>query len=155
MTERMTGGIGATPQVDLADDSFIRATPAVVAGLLRDPAFWHTCWPGVRLAAYHDRGAVGMRWYASGVLVGTAELWLEPCRDGTLVHVFLRADPDRRLSARRLDRLRHRHATSLKAALFTVKDEIEAGRPVGVACSGAGRDGVGRVPEHMASADRR
>jgi hypothetical protein len=143
------------PQVDLADDSFVVGTPAVVSARLRDPGFWHGCWPGVRLTAYHDRGVEGMRWYVSGALAGTAELWLEPYRDGTLVHVFLRADPARRLSARRLDRFRRRCATSLKAALFAVKDEVEAGRPVGFAPVGVRRVAAARVPQHVSPADHR
>jgi hypothetical protein len=119
------------PQVDLTDDSFVVGAQAEVAARLRDPGLWHACWPGVRLKTYHDRGVEGVRWYASGAVVGTAELWLEPYRDGTLVHVFLRADPARRLSPRRLDRLRRGFATALKAAVFAAKDDIEAGRPLG------------------------
>ena len=116
------------PRVDLADDSFVVAPPAAVAERLRDPAFWRECWPGVELTAYHDRGAEGLRWYAAGALVGTAELWLEPFRDGTVVHVFLRADPAPDRTGRPLDRLRRRYATALKSALFAVKDDMEADR---------------------------
>ncbi len=133
----MTG----VPQVDIVDDSFVVGAQAVVAARLRDPGFWRTCWPDVHLKAYHDRGVEGLRWYASGMLIGTAELWLEPYRDGTLVHVFLRADPARRLSARMIDRLRRRCATSLKVALFDLKDDVEAGRPVGSGTFGAGPAG--------------
>ena len=120
------------PEVDLADDSFVVAPPAKVAARLRDPGFWRTCWPNVTLTVYHDRGVEGLRWYATGSLVGTAELWLEPYREGTLVHVFLRADPARSMSSRRLTKLRHRYARALKAAMFAVRDELEAGRPAGL-----------------------
>jgi len=119
------------PQVDVADDSFVVAPPSRVAARLRDPAFWRSCWPTVTLTVYHDRGVEGRRWYVTGSVVGTAELWLEPYRDGTLVHVFLRADPVRPMSSRRLTRLRHRFTRSLKAAVFAIKDELEAGRAAG------------------------
>lgn len=119
------------PQVDLADDSFVVASPTTVAARLRDPEFWRSCWPDVDLTVYHDRGVEGLRWYTTGTLVGTAELWLEPYQEGTLVHVFLRADPAGPMSSRRLTRLRHRYAHALKAAVFALKDELEAGRPAG------------------------
>ncbi len=124
----MSAGV---PLVDLADDTFVVAAPDAVAARLRQPSFWRTCWPEVALTAYHDRGVEGMRWYAAGALVGTAELWLEPHLDGTLVHVFLRADPARDLPPRRLDRLRRRFALALKDALFAVKDELDADRQPG------------------------
>ncbi|HEY8455224.1 MAG TPA: polyketide cyclase / dehydrase and lipid transport [Actinopolymorphaceae bacterium] len=119
------------PAVDLADDSFVVAAPSVVAARLRDREFWKRCWPGLTLTSYHDRGAEGERWYVGGELVGTAELWLEPYHDGTLVHVYLRADPLRPMSARRVNRLRRRYAIALKAALFEVKDLLEQGRTPG------------------------
>ena len=120
------------PEVDLADDTFVVAPAVELAAKLAGPAFWRTCWPAIELRPYHDRGAEGMRWYAGGALSGTAELWLEPYRDGTVVHVFLRADPARGTSPpRRLARLRRDYAVSLKAALFALKDEVESGRALG------------------------
>lgn len=115
------------PRVDLADDSFIVADRARTARRLRDPAVWAQCWPRLRLTPYHDRGDEGVRWYVIGELVGTAELWLERYRDGTLVHVFLRADPE---TGRRRARSRP-YAVALKRMLFAVKDELERGREVG------------------------
>ena len=133
------------PEVDLADDTFVVAPAEELAARLAGPAFWRTCWPAIELSPYHDRGAEGMRWYAGGALVGTAELWLEPYRDGTVVHVFLRADPARGTPPpRRLARLRREYAVSLKAALFALKDEVESGRAVGTS----------RIPISAAPADR-
>lgn len=111
------------PHVDLADDSYVAAAPALVAGRLRGPAFWRACWPDLTLRSYHDRGIEGMRWYVDGELVGTAELWLEPFRDGTLVHTYLRADPAGRV--RKKTKLDQRYATGLKRALFGLKDDLE------------------------------
>ncbi|NYH89744.1 hypothetical protein F4554_002382 [Actinopolymorpha rutila] len=121
------------PLVDLADDTFVVAEPARLARRLTAPEFWRACWPSVRLEPYHDRGAEGARWYVRGEFTGTAELWLEPCRDGTVVHVFLRADPARGpLAGRRLARVRREFAVAVKSAMFAVKDEMEAERTVGV-----------------------
>jgi aminoglycoside phosphotransferase len=135
------------PLVDIADDSYIVAAPSEVAARLRGSGFWRSCWPGVVLTSYHDRGAEGMRWYATGAMVGTAELWLEPFRDGTLVHVFLRADPPTELSGQRLEALRRDHVLALKAALFAVKDELEADRAPGTRRP----DRVARLAAHRAT----
>ncbi|MGH3490926.1 MAG: phosphotransferase family protein [Actinopolymorphaceae bacterium] len=135
------------PDVDIADDSYVVAAPSAVAATLRDPAFWRSCWPGVGLTSYHDRGAEGMRWYAGGAVVGTAELWLEPWRDGTLVHVFLRGDPPVALPERRLETLRRDHVRALKAALFVVKDQLEADRAPGTTRP----DRVARLAAHRAT----
>lgn len=117
------------PVVDLADDSFVAVPRAVVAPRLAAPAFWRSCWPQLELEAYHDRGAEGVRWYVRGALTGTAEVWLEPYwdGDGTLVHVFLRADPDdaRRRKPGQVARLNRRYATDLKRSLYALKDQLE------------------------------
>lgn len=84
------------------------------------------CWPDLELTSYHDRGVEGMRWYVAGDLVGTAEVWLEPFRTGTIVHVYLRGDPDRPpASPRKAVRLRKGYVVDLKRMLFDVKDELE------------------------------
>jgi aminoglycoside phosphotransferase (APT) family kinase protein len=129
------------PGIDVADDSFVVAAPARVAARLRDPAFWRSCWGDLELTPYHDRGDEGVRWYVTGALVGTAELWLEPFGDGTLVHVFLRADPE---SPRRgiPARLARRYTLALKAALFRAKDDLEAGRVVGTGPASVEATGV-------------
>lgn len=114
------------PVVDLADDSFIRAAPAVVRREMSSD-FWRSCWPDLAFELYHDRGDEGARWYVSGALTGVAEVWLEPYRDATLVHVYLRGDPERPLrSRRRAVRLTRRYALALKRAGFELKDRLEA-----------------------------
>ena len=129
------------PLVDLADDTFVVAEPERLARQLTAAEFWRACWPSVRLEPYHDRGVEGMRWYVRGEFTGTAELWLEPYRDGTVVHVFLRADPasgpppgpaSAPVAGRRAGRVRREFAVAVKSAMFAVKDEMEADRTVGV-----------------------
>lgn len=117
------------PRIDLADDTFIVAAPQDVADWLKDPRMWRQCWPDLALTCYHDRDAEGARWHVQGALVGTAEAWLEPFRDGVIVHVFLRGDPPVSADAAVPDVERYRKAC--KAMLFWLKDYLEQGREVG------------------------
>jgi hypothetical protein len=131
------------PLVDLIDETFVVAAPAILAERLRDPAVVRRAWPGLDLVVFMDRGDAGIRWTITGDLVGSCEIWLEPFGDGAIVHYFLRADPTRRGSRtepvtgspRRLQRLAvtvaRDHATRWKAVLDGIKDELESGRPVG------------------------
>lgn len=112
--------------VDLAADCFIDAAPAVVAPRVTEAAFWRTVWPDLFLTEYHDRGSEGRRWYVGGTLVGTAEVWLEPCRGGTIVHTYLRAEP---APAARSIPPAARRERELKRAFFALKDELEAADP--------------------------
>lgn len=135
---------GTLPTVDLIDETFIVAAPDAVAGRLHDPRLWARWWPELDLTVFQDRAAAGLRWTVTGALVGTSEVWLEPWRDGVLVHYYLRADPTARGSdtapltgrpgwvRRRTRRARQRHAMRLKRSLFELKDEMEAGREVGL-----------------------
>lgn len=132
------------PMVDLILETYVVAAPAVVSALVHDPARWRAWWPDLALTVYEDRGLAGLRFTVTGVLAGSSELWLEPVRDGVLVHYYLRADITRRGShtepvtgsprrlRRRAERVRRRHAVAVRLRLTAVKDELEAGRPVGL-----------------------
>ena len=131
------------PLVDLIDETFVVSAAATLAARLRDPSVVRRAWPGLDLVVFMDRGDNGIRWTVTGDLVGSCEIWLEPCGDGVIVHYFLRADPTRRGSSTepvsgpsgRLQRLAVRvareHATRWKAVLDGIKDELESGRRVG------------------------
>ena len=131
------------PLVDLVDETYVVAAPAVVAARLRDDALWQRHWPGLDLVVFMDRGDSGTRWTVTGELVGTCEVWLEAFGDGTIVHYFLRADPTRRGSRtepvtgrpRRMQQLAlktgREHAHRWKAMVNTLKDALEAGRAIG------------------------
>jgi hypothetical protein len=131
------------PLVDLMDETFVVAPPALLAARLRDPAVVRRAWPDLDLVVFMDRGDAGIRWTVTGDLVGSCEIWLEPFADGAIVHYFLRADPTRRGSRteplagsprrlrRKAVRVAHHHATHWKAVLHDVKDELEAGRLAG------------------------
>jgi len=61
---------------------------------------------------------------------GTAEIYLEPWQDGTVVHLFLRlAVP--MAAARRPDRLVRDRTLSWKRTVTRLKDELEDGRAPG------------------------
>ncbi|MEJ2870824.1 polyketide cyclase / dehydrase and lipid transport [Actinomycetospora sp. OC33-EN08] len=79
--------------LDVIDETFVLAEPAVVAAAFADPADWPHRWPDLELHVFADRGAAGLRWSVTGRWVGSAEVWCEPVGDGTVLHWFLRLDP--------------------------------------------------------------
>jgi len=127
------------PTVDLIDETFVAATPGSLAGRVADPRQWEQWWPNRRLEVFMDRGERGIRWSITGDLVGSAEIWLEPVLDGTLVHYFVRADPPAAQRpggspaalARRGARLRAREAQAWKRQVWALKDDAESGRRPG------------------------
>jgi len=136
------------PMVDLIDETFIVAEPAVIAAALHDEALWRRLFPGLELTVFMDRGDQGLRFTVTGDLVGSNELWVEPWGDGAIVHYYLRADITRRGSAtepiegdprsvvRRSIRTRSRHVHWVKAGLNALKDQLEAGRRPGLSRTG-------------------
>ncbi len=127
------------PLVDLIDESFVVAEPARVSAALREPGRLAAWWPDLELAVFQDRGEAGLRWTVTGALVGTAEVWLEPWKDGVVVHVYLRADPTVRgstttprppaRSPRRAVRATQARARAIKRGVWALKDELEGARP--------------------------
>jgi hypothetical protein len=108
---------------DLADDTYVAAPPPVLARAVSAPERWREWWPDLRLTVAQDRGAEGLRWQVTGALSGTAEVWLEPVGDGTVLHFYLRAG----LS----DRARRQRALAWKRSVHLLKDELERGRAAG------------------------
>ncbi len=137
--------------VDLIDETFFVAEPADVAAALREPTLWRTLFPDLELTVFQDRGDAGIRWTVTGRLVGSNEFWVDPWKDGAIVHYYLRADLTKRGSttepmtgepmrlARRAIKERTRHSARMKAGLNEVKDRLEAGRR-----PGEGRDDARR-----------
>lgn len=115
------------PSVNLVDDTFIAAAPAIVADAINQPQNWRTWWPRLTLSVYENRGVKGVRWTVTGELVGTGELWVEPHLDGAVLHFYLRADPIG--SGRRAaDRLRRSYTTNWKRHVWSLKDRLELQR---------------------------
>jgi hypothetical protein len=120
------------PLIDVIDETFVVAPPAVVAEELRAPALWRRLFPDLECRVWEDRGDEGVRLTVTGALVGTNEFWVEPWGDGAIVHYYLRADPARRLSPRGRVKAGERHRVRLKAGLNELKDRLEAGRVPGM-----------------------
>lgn len=122
--------------VDLVDETYVVVPPQRLAPVFADPRTWAQWWPDLTLEVAEDRGPKGVRWRVSGSLAGTGEVWLEPYRDGTVVHLYLRLDPapghDAGRGRRAADRLRRGFAVDFKRRLNALKDELEDGREAGV-----------------------
>lgn len=116
----------------MAVATFVVAAPASVAARVCDPGAWAAWWPDLELTVSEDRADRGVRWAVAGAVSGTAELWLEPVLDGTVVHWFLRGHPAAG-SARRAE---VRYRRGWRTVVLGVKDELEAGRPPGVKPAG-------------------
>jgi hypothetical protein len=131
--------LDAVPAVDLIDETFLVASPEAVAAAVHDPARTATWWPDLELTVFQDRGVDGIRWTATGGMVGTVEVWCEAMGDGVLLHVYLRCDPTRpgtpteprALSPRAADRARRVRALQVKQWSWRLKDELEIGRAPG------------------------
>ena len=117
--------------VDVADETFLAVAPAVVAAQVARPERWRAWWPDLRLTVHHDRGAEGLRWQVTGALHGSAEVWLEPVLDGTVLHYFLRGEADDVAEGAAAGRAAHRRRLQGKAVALGLKRELEAGRPAG------------------------
>lgn len=120
-------------QLDLIDETYIVGEPERLRDLVCDEHRWRRWFPDLELTCFEDRGERGKRWTVAGALVGTAEVWLERSGEGTIVHVFVQADPVRQVRCpRRLGRRMHRrYAVPLKREITAVKDDVERGRNAG------------------------
>ena len=105
------------------------AAPAAVAAVVRDPDRWLGWWPDLRLSVFQDRGDAGVRWNVRGALTGSMEVWLEPCKDGVLLHHYVRCDRSDGRPVRL--RERRRRQARAKAIFWAVKDELEGDRRPG------------------------
>jgi hypothetical protein len=123
--------------IQVADEMFIAAAPALVGEAVSEPVDWRRWWPDLRLEVVEARGEAGIRWTVAGPLTGTMEIWLEPMLDGVLLHYFLHAEPSGvaawQLSRMNLAKLIHARRVAGKRMAFEIKAKLEAARPVGVA----------------------
>jgi hypothetical protein len=131
------GQAGGVPSVDVVDETFLAVPPPVVAAEFAARSRWRQLWPDLDLEVMADRGSEGIRWTVTGALVGSMEVWLEPVLDGTLLHYYLRADPQgpdgrpRPASPRRAVAEVRRRQLAAKAVAFAAKRRLEAGREPG------------------------
>jgi hypothetical protein len=119
------------PLLDLLDEVFVAAAPARVRAYTARPSVWQRLWPGLTVTVAQQRGDEGQRFAVAGPWRGTAEIWLERCLDGVLVHTYLRIDPVGECPPRRVRAEGRRRRGHGKRELWRIKDELEAGRPAG------------------------
>src|SRR3954454_11622205 len=85
-------GQGVCVYLELSDETFIAVDRASVAAVVGDERRWAEWWPDLTLELARDRGDKGRQWVLAGTVPGTAEIYLEPWQDGTVVHLFLRLE---------------------------------------------------------------
>jgi hypothetical protein len=122
--------------LELSDETFIAAAPVLVAAAVADPERWPQWWPDLRFELARDRGPKGSQWSLSGAAAGTAEIYLEPWADGSVVHFFLRMEVPAE-AARRPDRILAERTRRWKSTVTALKDELEQGRRPGTAARSA------------------
>jgi len=108
-------------RIDIVDETFIRAAPHVVRTTLDDEAWTTQIWPHLTRSVLRDRGVKGVRWSVTGQVVGEMEVWLEPFRDGVVVHHYVRGTRGPR-SPRDVAT---RHTLRWKRAVHALKDRLE------------------------------
>jgi len=113
------------PVIDVADDTFLRVPPEVLAPIVADSGWWIRWWPDLVPHVTRNRGVKGQQWTVTGALRGSMEIWLEPVAGGTVVHWYLRVDPARAMRPRRLRRARERRIRSWKSDMYALKDRLE------------------------------
>ncbi|WP_064439210.1 hypothetical protein [Hoyosella altamirensis] len=119
--------------IHVADDTFVAASPDLVARELQDRADWSRWWPDLSVTVQEDRGDKGVRWRVGKSLDGTMEVWLEPVLDGTMIHYFLHAEPvgQSPLSFPELAQANRSWRATGRAMAFEVKFRAERGRRPG------------------------
>ena len=108
-------------RVDIVDETFIVAPPAVVRACLDDSGWVAQVWPHLVPTVTRDRGAKGVRWAVTGQVVGEMEVWLEPFRDGVVVHHYVRGHRGDRAPRD----VATRHTLRWKRAVHGLKDRLE------------------------------
>ncbi len=123
--------------IQVADETFIAASPVAVGRAVGDRTRWRRWFPDLLLEVVEDRADKGVRWTVAGAVTGTMEVWLEPVLDGVVLHYFLHAEPAGaagwQLAKMDLPAMTHRRRVAGKRMAFEVKQTLEASRQVGVA----------------------
>lgn len=112
-----------TSRVDIIDETYLRAAPAVVRGWFDDADRLDRLWPHLRRTLVRDRGPKGLRWRVDGAVVGEMEVWIEPYWDGVVLHHYVRGSRGRGAPAD----VAARHQLRWKRAVHALKDVLEEG----------------------------
>lgn len=114
-------GVVRPRRIDIVDETFVDADPALVRAQLDDASWADLVWPHVDRRVARDRGPKGVRWTVTGQVVGEMEVWIEPWWDGAVVHHYVRGT--RGPGAPRDVGLRH--TLRWKRAVHGLKDRLE------------------------------
>ncbi len=130
------------------DEIFVDAPPADVYRALLTFGKDTSWWPGAKASSQGKRLTASLRcgrvgrvrfqagidnvrpdegltwWMDAGELTGRGEWWLEPFKDGTIVHYYLEAEPGRRGMRGMTGRVR-RHRWAIRRGMNALKDEME------------------------------
>ena len=114
-------GVVRSRRIDIVDDTFVDADPALVRAELDDTVWADRVWPHVHRTVARDRGTKGVRWRVTGQVVGEMEVWIEPWWDGAVVHHYVRGvrGPGAPRDVAR------RHTLRWKRAVHGLKDRLE------------------------------
>ena len=126
--------------VQVADETFVAASPGSVAAVVGDRRRWARWWPDLRLEVVEDRAEQGVRWRVTGALTGTMEIWCQPVLDGFVLHYFLHAEPAVGATGRP-GAENHRRRVAGRRMSTEVKRRLEAGRAAGDPAAGVVRAG--------------
>ena len=121
--------------VQVADETFVAASPRAVAAVVGDRSRWARWWPDLQLEVVEDRAEQGVRWRVDGALRGTMEIWCAPVLDGFVLHYFLHAEPADG-TARRPAAENHRRRVDGRRMSTEVKRRLESGRAAGDPATG-------------------
>ena len=108
-------------RVDIVDETYLRAAPAVVRGWFDDEERLDRLWPHLRRTLVRDRGIKGLRWTVDGAVVGEMEVWVEPWWDGVILHHYVRGTRGHGAPAD----VGRRHQLRWKRAVHALKDRLE------------------------------
>jgi hypothetical protein len=108
-------------RIDIVDETFIRAQPEVIRATFDDHAWLDRTWPHLTRTVARDRGVKGIRWSVQGQVVGEMEVWIEPFRDGAVVHHYLRGTRGSRAPRN----VATRHTLRWKRSVHELKDRLE------------------------------
>jgi hypothetical protein len=108
-------------RIDIVDETFVDAAPALVRAQLDDDDWADRVWPHVRRQVARDRGLKGVRWKVTGQVDGEMEVWIEPWWNGAVVHHYVRGTRGPRAPRD----VAVRHTLRWKRAVHGLKDRLE------------------------------
>lgn len=114
--------------IQIADLGYLAVPAEKIAMVLADRSKWSEWFPDLKLQITEDRGDLGLRWLASGKVVGTSEIWLEKSHEGTFVHYFLHGEPTGKIAAPKVTMF---YRLRFKNLMNELRRILDSERPIG------------------------